>query len=81
MISNEQMTANRYGRWATARHLVHQIQSTLASNGMVMIATPLHAWKYDKRHAALFKATKNGAYVQQGKHWNCIDYCGIRFYT
>jgi hypothetical protein len=48
---------------------------------MVMIATPLKAWQCDKRHAAMFKATKTGAYMQQGKHWYCIDYCGIRFYT
>lgn len=79
MLSNDQMKADRYGRWARSRALVRKIESTLASGGMVMIATYTQAKQYDKRHAGMFKATKSGAFVQRGKSWDCIDYCGIRF--
>jgi hypothetical protein len=79
MITNDQMKANRYGRWADARKLVNEIQSVLSEGGYVVMATYLKAWQYDQRHVGMFKATKSGAYVLRGKKWECIDYCGIRF--
>lgn len=81
MLTNEQMKANRYGRWAAARKLVNRIQSTLNAGGYVVIGTYTKAVQYDSRHADYFKATRNGAYVQRGKTWDCIDYCGFRFAT
>lgn len=82
MISNDQMRANRYGRWAKARKLVSEIQNTLSNGGYVVVATCTKATQYDSRHVTMFKATQHGAYVQNrsGK-WNCIDYCNFRFAT
>lgn len=79
MLSNDKMVANRYGRWARARKLINQIQSTLSEGGMIVIATSTKARQYDIRSIDSFKATKTGAYVLRGKSWDCIDYCGIRF--
>lgn len=79
MISNEQMIKNRYGRWAKARRLVGDICDTLNAGGYVVIATATKARRYDVRSVDSFKATKHGAYVQRGKQWDSIDYCGIRF--
>ena len=76
-LSNEQMTRDRFGRWARARRLVRNIQDALGANGHVMVVTYTKATRYDRRHAAMFKATPTGAYVQRGKRWDCIDYAGI----
>lgn len=80
MITNQQMRANRYGKWAQARKLVSEIQSTLNDGGIVVIATYTKATQYDSRHVNMFQARETGAYVQKrnGK-WDCIDYCGFRF--
>jgi hypothetical protein len=80
MITNEQMRANRYGKWAQSRKLVKDIQDTLNAGGIVVMATYTKATQFDSRHVDMFKATKTGAYVQKrnGK-WDCIDYCGFRF--
>lgn len=82
MLTNDQMKRYRYQRWADARRLVSRIQATLNAGGIVMMATYTQARQYDKKsHADMFKATRTGAYVQQGKKWVCIDGCGFTFYT
>ncbi|MDE2099702.1 MAG: hypothetical protein KGL39_20785 [Patescibacteria group bacterium] len=81
MLTNAQMTPNRYGRWARARRMVRDIQTVLQAGGTVIVATYLHAQQFGKpSQAAMFKATRTGAYMQRGKHWDCIDGCSIRFY-
>ena len=81
MITNEQMKPGRYLRWHTARTKVSRIQAHLAAGGIVVVGTPLKAWKFTKpAHAEMFKANRTGAYVQRGKAWDCIDYSAIRFY-
>lgn len=78
-MSNDQMTENRFYRWAKARKLVSDIQRCLSTGGNVVLVTYTKATKYTSKHVAMFKATKSGAYVQHGKNWLCIDYCGFRF--
>ena len=78
-MDNSQMTPNRFGRWAKARKLIKQIQDTLNADGAVIISTATKATQYDRRHVAWFKATRNGAFVQHGKCWDCIDFCNFRF--
>ena len=80
MITNEQMTKNRYGRWYEARKKVNWITSKLQAGHTVVIATQLRATQFDKRHIEMFKATTNGAYALYGKKWLCIDGCAIRAY-
>ena len=64
----------------TAREKLEAIQSHLATPGnKVLIATALKATMYGNKHVAMFKATDRNLFVQRGKHWDCIDYCSIRF--
>lgn len=79
MLTNDQMKQNRYGRWAQARKLYNRIHSTLAAGGIVTIGTMTRYTHYDKRHIDMFKCNRFGVYVQRGKSWDCIDYCGFRF--
>jgi hypothetical protein len=82
MISNNEMIANRYGKWARARRIVKAIHGTLSKGGTVTITTQTHQWVYDKpKQAENFRATKTGAYMQRGKRWECIDYCAVRCYA
>ena len=80
MLSNSQMIAGRFARWAKARALVARIRSQLASGGVVVVATYTRATQFDARHVAMFKAERSGAYMQSGKRWLCIDNCAIKFY-
>lgn len=78
MISNEQMTPNRFGRWHAARKRIAYIKAQLTSGKTVYLCTPLTAIKCTHKHIDMLKATKTGAYVQMGKRWDCIDYSAIR---
>lgn len=77
---NSKMTEGRFLRWHKARQRVAWINSHLEAGHTVMLCTYLKAWKYNKRHLGMFKATRTGAYVQRGKSWDCIDGCLIRIY-
>lgn len=78
MLDNCQMNANRFGKWAHSRRMIATIQNALLANRAVTVSTHLRATRFNKpTHATMFKATKSGAYMQRGKHWDCIDYCSI----
>lgn len=79
-MTNAEMRANRFYIWARARRTVRLIQQHLAAGRKVVICTYTKAVKYDKRHISMFKAAKNGAFVQRGKNWDCIDGCTIRIW-
>lgn len=64
-----------------ARLLYDKIISTLENDGVVTIATYTHARHYEKKHLDLFRCTSTGVYIKRGKSWDCIDYCGFRFYS
>lgn len=75
-MSNTQMVAGRFLRWANSRRLVRDITAHLLKGGTVYISTYTRATKFSTpAHAAMFKATRTGAYAQYGKKWLCIDYC------
>ena len=80
-MTNAEMIRNRYGRWADARRLYARIMDTLNAGGIVTVATMTHAWHIYPKHADMIRCTKTGVYMQQGKRWNCIDYCGFTFRT
>ena len=77
-MSNEQMIANRFGRWYAARKRIAYIKSQLMAGKTVYLCTHLTAIKCTAKHIDMLKATRNGAYVQMGKRWDCIDYSAIR---
>ena len=79
-LSNQEMKSGRFARWALARKRVNFITSHLTAGHTVIVATPLKAWEFKAKHAAMFKATKSGAYMQRGKNWDCIDGCAIRVF-
>lgn len=78
-INNSEMKSNRFGAWAENRKMVNRIVCHLTAGGAVQICTSLKATVYTAKNADMFKATKGGAFVQRGKSWDCINYCGIRF--
>lgn len=78
-MTNDQMKANRFLRLYQARQKLQAITDHLSIGGQVLIATYTRATAYSAKHAAMFKATKSGLYVQRGKQWDCIDHCAIRF--
>lgn len=80
-MSNDQMKANRFGRWHIARKQATEIIKHLNNGGTVMITNYLKAYQLDKRHTSMIKGTKSGLYMQRGKNWVCIDGCSIRLFT
>ena len=77
MLNNSAMTPNRFLTMHTARNRIAWIKARLAAGDNVYVSTYLRATKYQPKHAGMFKAFKNGAYVQRGKSWDCIDFCKI----
>ena len=77
-ITNSQMIAGRYLRYARARQRVAWIKAQLAVGRIVQLTTYTKATSYDARHADMFKATKAGAFVRRGKSWDCIDFSNLQ---
>jgi riboflavin synthase alpha subunit len=80
-MTNAEMKANRYYRWAKARKLVAAIRSHLAQGHTVQLTTYTKVTRYSAKHVDMFKATRSGAYVQSGKSWLCIDGCKVSVFT
>lgn len=74
-MTNDQMKANRFARWHKARKIIAWIAARHAEGRKVHIVTNTRRTVYGPKLAGMFKATKTGAYVQNGKSWVCIDYC------
>jgi len=72
-MSNDQMKANRFARWATARKTIAWINARLAEGCTVCVTNHIKSLQYNKKHIGLFVATKNGAFVKHGKNIICID--------
>ena len=77
-LTNSQMIAGRFLRYARARQRVAWIKAQLTAGRIVQLATYTKATNYHAHHAGMFKATKAGAFVQRGKSWDCIDLCELR---
>ena len=77
MITNSDMTANRFYTWHKARRRVAAIVAHLEAGRTVYISTYTRSIKCTKKHTGMFKAARNGAYIQSGKRWDCIDGCKI----
>lgn len=79
MLTNAKMVAGRFERWAKARAKVAKVVAVLNAGGTVTIVTATRFTTYDKRHVAMFKAARNGAFVAHGRTWACFDFCELRF--
>ena len=77
MIKNSDMKANRFYVWHKARRRVAAIVDHLEAGRTVYISTYIRSIKCTKKHAGMFKAARNGAYIQSGKRWDCIDGCKV----
>jgi hypothetical protein len=51
---------------------------SMAEGRTVYLCTMTKATKLTSKHINMVKAAKNGAFVQSGKNWLCIDGCGIK---
>ena len=78
-MTNDQMKPGRFLRWQQARRTAAKIAAHLTSGGKVLVCTYTRATVYSRRHADMFRATSSRLYVRKGTHWDCIDYCAIRF--
>jgi hypothetical protein len=79
VLTNAQMIPNRFARMAKVRRLQRKIAETFAKGGWVQVATVLRVTTYQPKHAHHFKFGRFSVYVARGKHWDCIDFCAIRF--
>jgi len=79
-MTNEQMKAGRFLKWAKAKKRMAWVQEMLKMGKTVQVTTHLKATRYTKKHADMFKATKSGFYVQSGKSWLCLDFSNISAY-
>ena len=75
MLTNAQMTPNRYRNWAIARKKLSKITATLEAGDKIVVSTYTRATRFDKRHIDMFKATKTGLYIQSGNRWENADGC------
>ncbi len=58
---------------------LNAILEHLKAGGSVMTVTYAKAIQYKPKHAAMFKATDKGLYVQRGKSWDCLNFTTIKF--
>lgn len=72
-MTNEQMIKGRFLRWHKARRRIVAIKASLEAGRTVQLTTCTRAVRYNAKHIEMFKATKNGAFVQRGRFWDCID--------
>lgn len=79
-MTNEEMVAGRFFKWANYRKMISSIQATLAADGVIQIVGYGRVIECDKRHAGMFKATKSGAFIQRGKKWDCLNFSKIVHY-
>jgi hypothetical protein len=72
-MTNDEMTPNRFGRWAYARQTHARIMDTFAKGGIVILCSYTKPIQYDARYVHLFEVRKSGLYVKQGKRWVCTS--------
>ena len=77
-ITNSEMKAGRFAKWAEARRKLAWIKARLAEGRQVCVSTMTNCTKYSAKHADMFSATKSGLYVQHGKHWLNLPTGGVQ---
>jgi hypothetical protein len=71
-MTNQQMIAGRFLRWARVRKQYAWIVAQTEAGRTVYLTTALRSTKITAKHLPMVKATKTGLMIQSGKQW--IDY-------
>ena len=78
-MTNDEMKPGRFLRLQKGKRIFSSIINHLNNGGSVLICTYTKATKITQKHISMIRMGKSGSvYVQSGKNWNCIDYCGIK---
>jgi hypothetical protein len=72
------MTARRFWRWHGYRLRHRAITEHLLRVGKAVVMTYTRATIYDRRHVAMFEATRDGLFVRRGKSRDCLNFTTIR---
>ncbi len=78
-MSNDEMQAGRFKRWADCRRMAGAINRHLAAGGQVQVTTYTRSTVYGPRFHGKIVAGKTGVYAPRGKGRVDISLCGIRF--
>jgi|GEM_PF-2728557 len=74
MLTNDQMTPDRFARWARARARLAFIHKHLDQGRTVYSTTALRVVKLTAKNRDQIRATKTGLLVQHGNKWLSHDY-------
>lgn len=79
-MDNSQMKAGRFLKTQKGKRIYNSIVSHIQAGGAVNICTSTRIIQVTAKHAAMLKLGKSGSvYLQNGKRWDCIDFCAFRF--
>ena len=80
MLTNEQMKPGRFAKLARGRRIFRKMTAVWDAGGVVWLSTMTRRTKIAAKHRACVKMDTAGSlYVQAGKRWDCIDFCGIGY--
>jgi hypothetical protein len=80
MLTNDQMVAGRFAKLARYRKLYRRMASCWDAGGFVRIGTYTRYTDLKPKHRDMVRLSSNGSlYMQRGRNWDCIDYCGFQF--
>lgn len=79
MLTNEQMKASRFLRLHSARKRLAWINAQWTEGMTVYVSTMTRHTQLKPKWTGqdMFRATKSGLYMRQGRGWVCIDGCGL----
>lgn len=77
-LTNQEMIAGRFAKWATARRKMAFIQAQIAAGRTVYITTMTKSTKITAKHLSALRVTKfGGLELQSGKGWLDCNWCQI----
>jgi hypothetical protein len=77
-MDNSHMTARRFLRWHGYRLRHRAITEHLLRGGKAVIMTYTRVTIFDRRHVAMFEATRDGLFLRRGKSRDCLNFTTIR---
>ena len=79
VLNNSEMKKGRILKIYNGKKRFNTIDQHLKNGGSILICTYTRATKYTPKHREMFMLGKSGSvYVQRGKNWDSIDFCGIK---
>lgn len=78
MLTNDEMTANRFGKIARGRKILRSMSAAWDAGKTVYVSTMTNVTKIAPKHRDAVVMGKSGSlYVRNGKRASCIDFCKI----